>query len=59
MNRGNERLFQNAFSQQNTCSSRSNNVDGVSPVEFRKLCDLLETIFAQTVSSKRGAVVVN
>ena len=38
------------FSQQNTCSSRSNNVDGVSPVEFRKLCDLLETIFAQTVS---------
>ena len=30
--------------------SRSNNVDDVSPVEFRKLCDLLETIFAQTVS---------
>ena len=31
-------------------SSRSNNVDEISPVEFRKLCDLLETIFAQTVS---------
>jgi hypothetical protein len=31
-------------------SSRSNNVDEVSPVEFRKLCDLLETIFAQIVS---------
>jgi hypothetical protein len=31
-------------------SSRSNNVDEVSPMEFRKLCNLLETIFAQTVS---------
>jgi hypothetical protein len=31
-------------------SSRSNNVGRVSPVEFRKLCSLLETIFAQTVS---------
>ena len=31
-------------------SSRSNNVDEISSVEFRKLCDLLETIFAQTVS---------
>ena len=31
-------------------SSSSNNVDKISPVEFRKLCDLLETIFAQTVS---------
>ena len=30
--------------------SRSNNVGEVSPVQFRKLCDLLETIFAQTVS---------
>ena len=30
-------------------SSRSNNVDEVSPMEFRKLCNLLETIFAQTV----------
>ena len=28
----------------------SNNVDEVSPMEFRKLCNLLETIFAQTVS---------
>jgi hypothetical protein len=39
------------FSQQNMRSSRSNNVDEVSPVEFRELymCDLLETIFAQTV----------
>jgi hypothetical protein len=47
-------------------SSRSNNVDEVSPMEFRKLCNLLETIFARTVFlarfmsiSKRGAVVVN
>ena len=31
-------------------SSMSNNVDEVSPMEFRKLCNLLETIFAQTVS---------
>ena len=33
-------------------SSRSNNVDEVFPVEFRKLCDWLETIFAQIVSCK-------
>ena len=31
-------------------SSRSNNVGKVSPVEFRKLCSLLEKIFAQNVS---------
>ena len=31
-------------------SSMSNNVNEVSPMEFRKLCNLLETIFAQTVS---------
>ena len=51
-------MGQNQLNRANECflsrpsmrSSRSNNVDEVSPMEFRKLCNLLETIFAQIVS---------
>ena len=46
LNRANECFL----SRPSMRSSRSNNVDEVSPMEFRKLCNLLETIFAQTVS---------
>ena len=46
LNRANECFL----SRPSMRSSMSNNVEEVSPMEFRKLCNLLETIFAQTVS---------
>ena len=46
LNRANECFL----SRPSMLYSMSNNVDEVSPMEFRKLCNLLETIFAQTVS---------
>ena len=45
----------NQLNRANECflsrpSMRSSRSNKVSPMEFRKLCNLLETIFAQTVS---------